>query len=211
MASFADQWLVELYKAFLVVIGTIGVGQAVVASWQMRNKRRELDIASALQFQQMYGEYKDVWRVWKVLRSRNANDLGIPAGARFELLKRATAAEAKVEAVVVKLAVERTLSPSEISSVGLFRQGFQQLRQSIRNNKDMDFNYKDPEYRLFNDLAAAVAALILSEPPRRQPDRHLAAHQLEAIAKHRKKHWRMAKEAYKPYDAEDVDDDPEPA
>lgn len=206
IADSPNPWLFELFKTLLIVIGTVGVGQAIVASWQMRNKRRELDIETSLQFQQMYGEFKDIWRIWKVLRGNKAVDLLIPEDARFELLKRATAAESKVEAIVVKLAVERQLSESQITDIGLFRQGFQRLRQKIRDNKKLDFNYTHPEYRLFNERAAAVAGIILSEAPRKPPDGRLAAKHLEAISKIRKKHWKEAMAKFPPYPKEDGDE-----
>jgi hypothetical protein len=196
----------ELFKALLVVTGTVIIGQGIVASWQMRNKRRELEIASALVLQQMYGEFKDIWRVWKVVKGAPKYGLTLPTDARFDLLRRATAAESKVEALVVKLAVERNLSTDEIEAIGLFRQGYQQLRQRIRDNKNMDYNYEDPEYRLFNDLATKFAGIILSDPPRTQPSAHIAARQLETIAKFRKKHWKAAKDTYPPYSEEDTDD-----
>jgi hypothetical protein len=201
-----DTWALEIFKAVLVVLGTVLIGQRMVAQWQMRNKRKELEIASAAVFQQMYGEFKDIWRVWKIVRNPSQYAMSPPADARFDLLKRATAAEAKVEALVVKLAVERTLKPEEIEKIALFRQGYQRLRQRIRDNKEMEYNYKDPEYRLFNDLATRFAGILLSEPPRDQPEHEVAARQLETIAKYRRKDWKAAKAKYRPYDKVDTED-----
>jgi hypothetical protein len=205
-----NPWLMEVFKAVLVVTGTVIIGQAIVASWQMRNKRRELEIASALVLQQMYGEFKDIWRAWKIVKNAPRYGLTPPGDPRFDLLKRATAAESKVEALVVKLAVERNLSDDEIEAVGLFRQGYQQLRQRIRDDQAMDYNFADPEYRLFNDVATRFAGIILADPPRKRPKAATAARQLETIAKFRRKHWRNAKATYAPYTREDTDDEDEP-
>jgi hypothetical protein len=199
-------WLFELYKAALAIIGTVVVGQAIVASWQIRNKRRELEMIAAAQFQQVYGDFKDIWRLWKVVRRPDKYALIAPDHARFNLLTRATAAEAKVDALVMKFAVERNLLDKDIDIIGLFRQGFQQLRQRIRDDKSMDFNYEDPEYRLFNDLATAMGRMILSDPPSIPPPSSIAARQLENISKIRKKHWKKALEPYHPYPQQDHDD-----
>lgn len=192
-----DLWLYELYKVALTVLGTAVIGQFIVAAWQMRNKRRELEIAAAGQLQHLYGEFKDIWRLWKIFRRQPPL---FPEHARYDLLRRATAAEAKVEALVMKLAVERALDEDDIRTIGLFKQGFQQLRQHIRDEQDMHFNYKHPEYRLFNDLAAKLGAIILSDPPRRPPPGGVAARQLERIALVRKEQWAAALGAYAPYD-----------
>ncbi|HJQ40410.1 MAG TPA: hypothetical protein VKB93_24965 [Thermoanaerobaculia bacterium] len=186
------QWWFELYKAGLVLAVTFGAGQFIVASWQMKNKRRELDIVAATQFQQVYGEYKEIWRLWKVYQDPDKEKFKPSDGTWWELIKRATAAEAKVEAISVKLAVERRLSDEQIQNLGLFRQGFQQLRQGIREGDPMKYNYTHPEYQLFNRLAAEVACMLLNERHIKTPSPGGAATQLKRLVAIRQEDWRNA-------------------
>src|SRR5436309_2208292 len=106
----ANPWLLELFKAVLALAVTFGFGQFVISYWQMKNKRKELDILAATQFQQVYGEYKEIWRQWKVFQDQDRAKFGAGDNVWWQLIARATAAEAKVEAIMVKLVVERRLT-----------------------------------------------------------------------------------------------------
>jgi hypothetical protein len=53
------------------------------------------------------------------------------------------------------------LDGDDVSSLGRFRQAFQQLRESIRDSQILPWLYADyPEYRTFNALPITVAALL---------------------------------------------------
>jgi hypothetical protein len=184
-----NPWLFELFKACLVLAVTFGFGQIVVSYWQMKNKRKELDILAATQFQQVYGEYKAIWRQWKVFRDEDKAKFGAGEAVWWELITRATAAEAKIEAIMVKLVVERRLTDEDLIKLGLFRQGFQQLRQGIREGEELKYNYKHPEYRLFNRLATEVACMLLNDRKIRPPNRGEAAKQLEHVVAVRQENW----------------------
>lgn len=75
--SFQQSVFLELIKTGLAVL-VLGiswfVGQQILAYWEIKKKRRELDIATVTEFQQLYGEYKEVWRLWKLAQA---------AGGRF--------------------------------------------------------------------------------------------------------------------------------
>jgi hypothetical protein len=180
----------EFFKATLLAIVTFGVGQRVVAGYQIRNKRRELDIASLIQFEQAYAEYKEVWRLWKL-----ANALNKQGEMQWDLLKRATAAEAKVDAIIVKIVIERTLSDAHKRQLGVFRQCFQRLRAQIRDGNDMKYDYKNPEYIAFNQFAAEVASLIDSDEKCTRPSPAAAAAQLHFVSGIRKEDWEAARDA----------------
>lgn len=161
-----DQAFIELIKtgfALVILVVTWLLGQRILAYWEIRKKRKELDIVTATQFQQLYGEYKEVWRLWKVFRNPPDKRMTFPENTQWELLKRATSAESKFEAIIVKMATERVLTQTEARNIGLLRQGFQKLRESIRDGKYFDYSHKTPEYILFNNLACEVATTISSD------------------------------------------------
>jgi hypothetical protein len=66
-----------------------------------------------------------------------------------------------VEATLVKLSLEIDLDENDINNLGRFRQAFQQLRESIRDNVILPWPSGDcPEYRTFKALSVVVAALL---------------------------------------------------
>jgi hypothetical protein len=163
MGSLFIELIKNAFTPLLILGMTWFVGQRILAYWEIKKKRKELDIATTTQFHQLYGEYKEVWRLWKVFKTKLNEEFTAPEHTRWELLKRATSAESKFEAIIVKMATERVLRLSEAKNLGLLRQGFQQLRESIRDGVSFDYNYKAPEYILFNELACEVAITISSD------------------------------------------------
>ena len=164
--SLPNGWEIEVFKAVLALGGlliTYFFGYRVVAYWDRKKKRSELDLETARQFHQLYGEFKAVMRLWKVFYNSGKN-LEIASDIRGELLKRAAAAEGGVEAIIMKLAAERKLNEPKIETLGLFRQAYQELRAAIRDNTSLDaWSYKSTEYFLFNNLASQISYLISSD------------------------------------------------
>jgi len=79
-------------------------------------------------------------------------------------LDRACSAEGKLESVLVRLACERVLERSAIAVLGQFRQLYQQLRQSIRDNRPLAWDHSDhPHYLAFKSSAPKVASLIVKQ------------------------------------------------
>jgi hypothetical protein len=97
------------------------IGHRIVAWWEQRKKLREMDLALATQFQQLFGEFKEIWRLWKEQRRKPSADYV----ASKDLLVRACSAEAGLEAILLKLVTDRRLNPMQLTSLGLFRQAFQ--------------------------------------------------------------------------------------
>lgn len=193
MPLWPDSIILEAVRAvfgFGLLASGWFLGQKIVASWDIRKKRQELDIGAAVQFQQLYGELKEVGRLWRESRKSEASEIGLPEGLRWSLLARGANAESKYEAVVMKLASERELAPDQLAALGLFRQACQQLRQSIRKNEEVSWTDFGPEYFLFNDLAAEVTCLISMSRPRKPISSGTASVNLEGIAKVRGSHWR---------------------
>jgi hypothetical protein len=158
------------------------VGQRLTYVWSVRQKRREFQLSISQQFYVAYGEFFAVWKLWNRLDRTAAafEDRG------WELHKRAAAAEAIIEGTLVKLSSELTLDEEQINGLGRFRQAFQQLRQSIRQNRLLPWSdSENPEYKTFKTLAVRVAALLGKDWQRNPPSSERAGTQLLQITSNR--------------------------
>ena len=157
--------ILEIIKTALsgvtMIFGWIA-GQRIVAYWDMKKKRQDVDLALAAQFQHLYGDFKQISRLWRSVRyaGKRNEEVDFPEHFAADLLVKATAAEGSVEAIIIKLATERTLTEKDIETLGLFRQAYQRLRESVRDGEDLNWTHGEPEYHLYNDLAAQVCGLI---------------------------------------------------
>ena len=176
---------------FTLVLGWF-IGQRIIAYWDIRKKRQELDIVTATQFHKLYGEFKEVSRLWRAFSftGNRSNPLTFPNTTRLDLLKRATALESSLEAIIVKLATERVLKEDDINTLGLFRQAYQELRVAIRGGEPLDWIHGTPEYILYNDLASKVAYIISSNKIKRRPSLAEAPKILRKIINVRPEQWR---------------------
>ena len=192
--EFSDYAELELLKTGLACL-TLAfgwfVGQRIVNFWDLKKKRQELDIATATQFHRLYGEFKEMSRLWNVFRYTEAprTKIAFPDTFRLELLKRAAAAEGGVEAIVVKLSAERFLTTEDIRTLGLFRQGYQRLREAIRDDKDLGWTHRSREFKLLNDLASKTACIISSTTPKNHPKPHEASTMLQNVTAVRMEDW----------------------
>lgn len=148
-------WQQELLKAVLSIIVAIItlsfgwlVGQRLTVYWAIRQKRRELELSAVNEFYRLYGEFFAVWKLWSYyLGFAWADDnLRFPDVTRWELLQRASAAEGALESLFVKLSSERKLFDEDIEVLGRFRQAYQTLRESIRDNENLGwYSQNHPE------------------------------------------------------------------
>lgn len=184
-----DAQHLELFKSLLtlsVSVATLAlgwlVGQRLTMRWNVRQKQREFDLATAQEFHRLYGEFFRIWKLWNYSLSPNRGC----AGSRSDLLERACAAEGAVESLFARLAASRSLRPVDIQAVGRFRQAYQRLRQSIAHGSKLDWAYSDhPEYLAFKQLAMEVAMLIVSESPPSQAEVEEHANALVSITSNR--------------------------
>jgi len=173
--------------ATLTLALTWFVGHRFSAKWALRQKRKELELSTTSRFYELYGEFLTVWRLWKVI-----SEEVIPPTeeiTRAKLLERATVAEGGIEAILAKISSERTLEADEIQTLGLYRQAYQQLRQSIRDKTLMLWGPNTSRYLLFQELSAHVACLLADYPNTRSPSREEAARNIHAITAIRSRHW----------------------
>ena len=87
-----------LVSSVTLLLGWL-VGQRLTYRWNIRQKRREAQLSTTQQFYSAYGEFFAVWKLW----NRLGGDDSAREDRRWELHKRAAAAEAAVEGTLVKL------------------------------------------------------------------------------------------------------------
>jgi len=175
----------ELVKALLscsgaVIVLVLGwfVGQKLTYTWNVRQKRRELQLSASQQFYVAYGEFFAVWKLWNRMDKTEEHF----EDRRWELHKRAAAAEAIVEGTLVKLCSELSLNPDQIVVLGCFRQAFQQLRERIRSGEVLPWSSSEaPEYKRFKTLAVSVAFLLNSNWPDRPNSPEHSGEQLLSV------------------------------
>lgn len=135
------------------------VGSSLTARWDAVKKQTELDLSAMEQFYQLYGEFFAVWKLWDDATRRQED------GKRAELLERIANAEGQLEALVVRIACQRSLTDNQQHTVGAFRQAYQTLRRSTRHGQSLsadcswDASNAVP-YAAFNGLGASVAVLL---------------------------------------------------
>jgi hypothetical protein len=164
----------------LVVLGAGWlIGQRLTYQWNLRQKRRESDLATAQDLQRLYGDFFAVWKEWNgVTPDPGPAAKAVEPAAKAALFRRACEGEGLLERVIVKLASERRLSAVDRETVGRFRQGYQRLRRAIRADQRLPWHGSEhPEYLAFKRLGAAVTLIVHREPGRARigPDEAFAA------------------------------------
>jgi hypothetical protein len=139
------------------------IGRRLTLLWSFTQKQREQDLVAAGQFHTLYGEFFAVWKLWNYFIRRGGATEFVGA-SRWILLDRAAQAEAKLEATLVRLSSERKLGSAEVDILGRFRHLYQKLRESIRDNKPLEWDSSEhPRYVEFKHLAPQVAAIITGQ------------------------------------------------
>lgn len=198
--EFWNEVLLELIKTLLsgAIVG-MGwfVGQRMVAYWDERKKQQELDLTAAREFHSLYGEFKDVSRLWRIVKYEGPDKKSLSSDTRSDLLRRASSAEGRIESMIVKLSSERVLTDEEIAALGLFRQAYQQLRMAIRDDRPFEWIYESPEYHLYNALATRVARVIAATTVTRQDNTDGAIDTLSRVTAIRPNAWTKELERFK--------------
>lgn len=152
-----------LVSAIIVLALGWFIGNRLGMRWNLRQKRRELDLTAARNFYALYGEFFATWKMWNYF-TRDVGADGLQGASRWELLTRACQAEGRLESLFVTLVCERQLTDTDIATLGQFRQLYQQLRESIRDNVALAWDSsQDSDYLNFKSLATKVASLLTGE------------------------------------------------
>lgn len=169
----ASIWHGLAIALFTAVVGSLLawlVGTQVSFVWDERRRRREGDLAALRAFYELYGKWFSTWKLWSSAK-HYGKTVETPEHLQWRLLERAEEAEGGFEALLVKLVAERQLNETESQLLGCFREGYQMLRESIRENKHLDW-WASPkhrgdgyaQYRSFKALTAYVAFLLEASP-----------------------------------------------
>jgi hypothetical protein len=151
----------ELFKFglnLLLLIVTWTLGQLLILRWEEKKRVREISRDMRRQFHELYGQFKSSVRLWRAQ--------GKPTDPRDcpELLERAVLAEGLVESLLSDLAALKKLTDDECTALGLFRQGYQTMRQALTNKRpsSVPADYDSDPYHLFNDLTTTVSRLVVA-------------------------------------------------
>ncbi|MFC3962174.1 hypothetical protein [Nocardia jiangsuensis] len=178
---------VSLSTVLATLIGGWLVTTRVADYWDRVKKSRDSNLAAAENFQRLYGEFVAVWKIWNNLAAVERGGTDLPQNARWDCLVRATAAEGAIEALLAKIAAERTLSTHDIDVLGGLRQAFKVFRRAIVAGRPLPWMSSDAEpYIAMKRLAAATSVLLVTPPDtRNRPSAVEAAAAFEQITDNR--------------------------
>jgi hypothetical protein len=130
----------SILTPFVVLGVTLFFGQRLTGLWNVRVKERETDLSSIRRVHELYGEYLSTMRLWNNWFSVNKpNKSSALDPDALKILDRACVAEGEVEGILMKITSERKLTKAEIDELGLVRQGYQQLRESIDKREEVSW------------------------------------------------------------------------
>lgn len=153
--------------AFTAIVGSLlawFVGNQVTYRWDERKRRRESDLAALSTFYESYGKWFATWKLWDASK-RFPRTTSPPQDVKWRLLERASEVEGALEALLVKLASERSLNQDDRLQLACFRESYQCLRERIREDKPLGWlatgeSQEAREYRAFKGLSEYVAYLL---------------------------------------------------
>lgn len=164
MPDLAEKIMIAMIAPVLTIMLAWMVGQRMSAAWGEKQKRRELELALAESFYSSYGEFCALWKEWNWYcdHFRDA-PTDVFSSRQLALLERACRAEGAMEAVLLKIAAERTLTPDERVDLGNLRQAFQVLRERIQEATRISYGSSEHEdYLEFKRLATFIGNLLAS-------------------------------------------------
>jgi hypothetical protein len=153
------------FASGLILLGLAWlVTQRVTVFWNLRQKQKENDLSTARDFHAIYGEFFAIWKLWNYY-VRDVPELRqLSEASRWALLDRACIAEGKLETTLVRLVSEKALEPDDVEILGQFRQLYQELRESIRDDQPLPWDSSnDPHYVAFKERAPKIAGLIVGK------------------------------------------------
>ncbi len=153
----------RLVATLIVLAASWLVGQRIVSYWEIRKRIRESDLEAERTFQKLHGEFKALWRIWKVHAKRvnpESGSLTLEAPHIWDLVDRASVLEGEFEALLLKLASSRSLSEDDRRNLGLLRQLIQQLREGMKRGSKLDEDFRLSDYQLFHTLSAGFLEIL---------------------------------------------------
>ncbi|MEU9391471.1 hypothetical protein AB0D86_15890 [Streptomyces sp. NPDC048324] len=173
------------------VVATLAGGWLVTTRvtdyWDRVKKDREMSLAAAQEFERLYGEVVAIWKTWNALVGSYTAAFAAPEHAQWDCLKRATAAEGAIEALMAKLAAERFMEEPVVDVLGGVRQAFKVVRRTIRAGEPLNWRSSEVEpYVAFKTLSAATSVFLATPPSSKErPNTAAAAKAFRAITHNR--------------------------
>ena len=167
---FEDALTLEYIKAGLTFVIVIILGGIIAALWNARQKRRELDLLALGKLYDSYGKFIAIRRIWNEIKKNETSNKPIPEQEKSRLLDLANELEGGVESILLRVTSEKRLEPEEQANLGRFRQSFQALRESIRDDKKLEFGLSEhPQYVALKEGTLFVSSIFnkmrLTLPP----------------------------------------------
>jgi hypothetical protein len=205
---------IELFKsglsllvAFLSLAATLLIGRQLTVYWNLREKKNELNLSMVHAFHAIYGEFKELVKIWRLVKKSPDVPVKVPPEERWILLKRACALESKSEALVLRATSERLLTEIQLDTLGLYRQAMQSIRESIRDDIACPFGSRGTEYMLLNQLAPSVASTLSAELPSMAPRPEVAKLQLAHVTSVTSRRWEKELQRIGPASSEAQNED----
>lgn len=149
-----------ILSSLLLAIGWY-IGRRLTILWTSRQRENERSASAEREFLDLYGEFFALWKLWNYF-TRDIGPDKLAGLSRAALLDRACQAEGRLESIIVRLASSRPLSTPDIEKLAQFRQLYQQIRATIRDNEALAWDSSEhPDYVRFKTLAPDVAAIIV--------------------------------------------------
>lgn len=162
-AEFLEKLALALVGPTFALLLAAIIGQRLSAWWSERQKRRELELALANDFYAYYGEFFAIWKEWNWSLKEERQETVEWKKYRSTLYARACKAEGSFEAALLKISAERTLNHEQIEDLGLARQGYQELRESIGLNIAISYgSSNDDRYLAFKRLSTLIGNMLVS-------------------------------------------------
>lgn len=180
---------IEIFKFFLntfLLIITWTLGRRLMTLWDIKKRERELNLETRKEFQKLFGEFKSNIRLWHAIGRPGRID-----DAR-DLHEKVVDAEGLLEAFLIDMASQKTLAEDEITILGLYRQGYQTIRQAIQKGEadDVPYDYKNKPYRLINGLVSSISKIVTSVS--KKPSTEISQANIRGILNVRSKEWKTA-------------------
>ena len=160
----------KTFMPLIVAATTLLLGWLVSSNvtdyWDRKKALRERALAAMQELAKLYGEFLSTRKNWDTLRRFPVLEGQQEERARavWQLVDRATSAEGRFEALLVRLSAERRFTADELDSIAALRLAFKALRKGLRDDERIPWGSDGaPDYRAFKALAARFA-VVLAQP-----------------------------------------------
>lgn len=176
--AFSEGPGLEVFKFLLnllLLVITWTFGRGLLSRWEDAQKLREMDLTLRRQLHELYGVFRSNMRLWHQ-KGESGKWANCP-----ELFEKVVETEGLIEALISDISAMKRLQDDEKAALGLFRQGYQTLRQAMAKGdvKKVPYDYSSQAYHLFIGLMTVVSRISVSS--KRQPSLQEAITSIEDV------------------------------